>query len=165
MASMEDRLFPGEHTEVAADAVHVPDRLDEAGRRERIAERIEERIEACRQWARGGRRAVTDALGPAAAVAAANDIALVNFYDGDPRVGMHRDTDIKPDAPAVSSGPGDTSGFRFGFTATRTRRPGRGRTRTSSCAAATCSSSAGPPGSPTTGCHACIRARHRPGWG
>ncbi len=37
-----------------------------------------------------GRRAVADALG---APAPPYDIALVNFYDGDARMGMHRDSD------------------------------------------------------------------------
>jgi alkylated DNA repair protein (DNA oxidative demethylase) len=39
-----------------------------------------------------GRRAVTDALG---APTASYDIALINFYDGDARMGMHRDSDEK----------------------------------------------------------------------
>ncbi|MFD7699560.1 alpha-ketoglutarate-dependent dioxygenase AlkB family protein [Streptomyces caelestis] len=68
-----------------------------------------------------GRRAVTDALDAEAARGAAYDIALVNFYDGDARMGMHRDGDEKADAPVVSLSLGDTCVFRFGNTAARTR--------------------------------------------
>ncbi|MEH0420969.1 alpha-ketoglutarate-dependent dioxygenase AlkB family protein [Streptomyces sp. B21-083] len=49
------------------------------------------------------------------------DIALINFYDADARMGMHRDSDEKSDAPVVSLSLGDTCLFRFGNTATRTR--------------------------------------------
>ncbi|WP_338775819.1 alpha-ketoglutarate-dependent dioxygenase AlkB [Streptomyces sp. DG1A-41] len=65
-----------------------------------------------------GRRAVRDTLG---GPAPAYDIALVNFYDADARMGMHRDSDEKPDAPVVSLSLGDTCVFRFGNTETRTR--------------------------------------------
>ncbi|MGC3000693.1 alpha-ketoglutarate-dependent dioxygenase AlkB family protein [Streptomyces sp. G35A] len=68
-----------------------------------------------------GRRAVADALGAGAAEGAAYDIALVNFYDGDARMGMHRDSDERADAPVVSLSLGDTCVFRFGNTGTRTR--------------------------------------------
>ncbi|MFJ4790234.1 alpha-ketoglutarate-dependent dioxygenase AlkB family protein [Streptomyces sp. NPDC088794] len=67
-----------------------------------------------------GRRAVTDALGPRP-TQAAHDIALINFYDGDARMGMHRDADEKSDAPVVSLSLGDTCVFRFGNPETRTR--------------------------------------------
>ncbi|MER6155358.1 alpha-ketoglutarate-dependent dioxygenase AlkB [Streptomyces sp. NPDC001868] len=67
-----------------------------------------------------GRRAVEDALG-AREAAAAYDIALINFYDGDARMGMHRDSDEKSDAPVVSLSLGDTCVFRFGNTETRAR--------------------------------------------
>jgi alkylated DNA repair protein (DNA oxidative demethylase) len=63
-------------------------------------------------------RAVTDALG---APTASYDIALINFYDGDARMGMHRDADERSDAPVVSLSLGDTCVFRFGNTETRTR--------------------------------------------
>ncbi|GAB2729113.1 alpha-ketoglutarate-dependent dioxygenase AlkB family protein [Streptomyces bullii] len=68
-----------------------------------------------------GRRAVADALGPGAATAAAYDIALINFYDAGARMGMHRDSDEKCDAPVVSLSLGDTCVFRFGNTEARTR--------------------------------------------
>lgn len=67
-----------------------------------------------------GRRAVEDTLGAEAATAA-YDIALINFYDGDARMGMHRDADEKSDAPVVSLSLGDSCLFRFGNTRTRTR--------------------------------------------
>jgi alkylated DNA repair protein (DNA oxidative demethylase) len=65
-----------------------------------------------------GREAVRDTLGPQQAP---YDIALVNFYDGDARMGMHRDSDERSDAPVVSLSLGDTCVFRFGNTETRTR--------------------------------------------
>ncbi|WP_037676132.1 alpha-ketoglutarate-dependent dioxygenase AlkB [Streptomyces griseus] len=67
-----------------------------------------------------GRRAVTDALGPGSATAA-YDIALMNFYDGDARMGMHRDSEEQSEAPVVSLSLGDTCVFRFGNTRTRSR--------------------------------------------
>ncbi|GGW28688.1 alpha-ketoglutarate-dependent dioxygenase AlkB family protein [Streptomyces griseoloalbus] len=68
-----------------------------------------------------GRRAVTDALGAGSAGGAAYDIALINFYDAGARMGMHRDSDEKADAPVVSLSLGDVCVFRFGNTRTRTR--------------------------------------------
>ncbi|MFI6033354.1 alpha-ketoglutarate-dependent dioxygenase AlkB family protein [Streptomyces sp. NPDC051315] len=68
-----------------------------------------------------GRRAVADTLGPEPARSAAYDIALINFYDGDARMGMHRDADERSDAPVVSLSLGDTCVFRFGNTETRAR--------------------------------------------
>ncbi|MFE6281159.1 alpha-ketoglutarate-dependent dioxygenase AlkB family protein [Streptomyces sp. NPDC057877] len=67
-----------------------------------------------------GRRAVADALGPRR-TAPPYDIALINFYDADARMGMHRDGDEKSDAPVVSLSLGDTCVFRFGNTETRAR--------------------------------------------
>lgn len=49
------------------------------------------------------------------------DIALVNFYEGDSRMGMHRDSDEKSAAPVVSLSLGDSCLFRFGNTASRGR--------------------------------------------
>jgi DNA oxidative demethylase len=68
-----------------------------------------------------GRRAVRDTLGAQAAATATYDIALINFYDADARMGMHRDSDEESDAPVVSLSLGDTCVFRFGNTETRTR--------------------------------------------
>ncbi|MBG7697080.1 alpha-ketoglutarate-dependent dioxygenase AlkB [Streptomyces sp. MC1] len=68
-----------------------------------------------------GRRAVADALGPGAVPDVPYDIALINFYDGDARMGMHRDGDEKADAPVVSLSLGDTCVFRFGNAETRTK--------------------------------------------
>lgn len=49
------------------------------------------------------------------------DSAVVNFYDGAARLGMHQDKDELSDAPVVSLSIGDTCVFRFGNTGTRTR--------------------------------------------
>ncbi|MFF6996728.1 alpha-ketoglutarate-dependent dioxygenase AlkB [Streptomyces sp. NPDC008313] len=67
------------------------------------------------------RRAVADTLGPGATPSDAYDIALINFYGADARMGMHRDSDERSDAPVVSLSLGDTCVFRFGNTQTRTR--------------------------------------------
>ncbi|QKZ24404.1 alpha-ketoglutarate-dependent dioxygenase AlkB family protein [Streptomyces chartreusis] len=66
-----------------------------------------------------GRRAVRDTLREPHA--APYDIALINFYGADARMGMHRDSDEKSHAPVVSLSLGDTCVFRFGNTETRTR--------------------------------------------
>ncbi|MFI8071838.1 alpha-ketoglutarate-dependent dioxygenase AlkB family protein [Streptomyces sp. NPDC086033] len=65
-----------------------------------------------------GREAVRDALGPQEV---SYDIALINFYDGNARMGMHRDSDERSDAPVVSLSLGDTCVFRFGNPETRAR--------------------------------------------
>lgn len=49
------------------------------------------------------------------------DTALINFYDGKAKLGMHQDKDEKSDAPVVSLSIGDTCAFRFGNTQTRTK--------------------------------------------
>lgn len=49
------------------------------------------------------------------------DIALINFYDADARMGMHQDRDELSRAPVVSLSLGDSCVFRFGNTETRTR--------------------------------------------
>jgi len=49
------------------------------------------------------------------------DIALINFYDGAARMGMHQDADERSDAPVVSLSLGDRCVFRFGNTRTRGR--------------------------------------------
>ncbi len=62
-----------------------------------------------------GRSAVADAYDdPAAAAAYAPDAALINFYDGQAKMGMHQDKDERSDAPVVSLSIGDTCVFRFG---------------------------------------------------
>ena len=76
-----------------------------------------------------GRSAVRDAFGAPSATAGSApgasspsyDIALINFYDGDARMGMHRDSDERADDPVVSLSLGDTCVFRFGNTETRTK--------------------------------------------
>jgi alkylated DNA repair protein (DNA oxidative demethylase) len=67
-----------------------------------------------------GRSAVRDAL-EVASPSPSYDIALINFYDGEARMGMHRDSDEKSDAPVVSLSLGDTCVFRFGNSETRAR--------------------------------------------
>lgn len=165
--SMDAELFPRSRTEIAPDAVHVPDWLD--------ADHQRQLLEACRAWARppaglrtvrtpgGGTMtsrqvclgwhwypygyartvvdgdgspvkpfpawladlahdAARDALGPVAVAATAPyDIALINFYDTDARMGMHRDSDEQSEAPVVSLSLGDTCVFRFGNTESRAR--------------------------------------------
>ncbi|GAA0448453.1 alpha-ketoglutarate-dependent dioxygenase AlkB [Streptomyces sp. NPDC046215] len=49
------------------------------------------------------------------------DIALVNFYDRDAKMGMHQDRDEKSPAPVVSLSLGDTCVFRFGNITDRNR--------------------------------------------
>ncbi|MFG2972739.1 alpha-ketoglutarate-dependent dioxygenase AlkB family protein [Streptomyces sp. NPDC048331] len=70
-----------------------------------------------------GREAVTAAYGdpPDSGPGAAYDIALINFYAGDSRMGMHRDAEERSTAPVVSLSLGDTCVFRFGNTASRGR--------------------------------------------
>lgn len=86
-----------------------------------------------------GRRALSDAYGPAARAeggvtapqpyepgaykpsAYEPDTALINFYDGQAKMGMHQDKDEKSDAPVVSLSIGDACLFRFGNPETRGR--------------------------------------------
>lgn len=69
-----------------------------------------------------GREAVAEAYGPGdGAEAYAPDAALVNFYDGTARMGMHQDNEERSGAPVVSFSIGDTCVFRFGHA------EGRGR--------------------------------------
>ncbi|WP_328686777.1 alpha-ketoglutarate-dependent dioxygenase AlkB [Streptomyces caniferus] len=49
------------------------------------------------------------------------DTALINFYDGQAKLGMHQDKEERSDAPVVSLSIGDTCVFRFGNTETRTK--------------------------------------------
>ncbi|GAA2503615.1 alpha-ketoglutarate-dependent dioxygenase AlkB [Streptomyces gobitricini] len=51
----------------------------------------------------------------------APDTALINFYDGAARMGMHQDKEERSAAPVVSLSIGDSCVFRFGNTATRNR--------------------------------------------
>lgn len=49
------------------------------------------------------------------------DVALINFYGVDARMGMHQDRDERSRAPVVSLSLGDTGVFRFGNTENRNR--------------------------------------------
>jgi alkylated DNA repair protein (DNA oxidative demethylase) len=69
-----------------------------------------------------GRRAVADAYRDEQAGAAYHpDTALINYYDGAARMGMHADRDERSLAPVVSLSLGDSCVFRFGNTANRGR--------------------------------------------
>lgn len=62
-----------------------------------------------------GRSAVQAATGdPTAAAAYTPDVALVNLYDDDARMGLHQDRDERSRAPVVSLSIGDACVFRFG---------------------------------------------------
>lgn len=80
-------------------------------------------VQALPGWlAELGRRAVADAYGdPGAGAGYEPDAALVNFYDGPARMGMHRDKDERSDMPVVSLSVGDECVFRFGNTSGRGR--------------------------------------------
>ncbi|MEU6370128.1 alpha-ketoglutarate-dependent dioxygenase AlkB [Streptomyces sp. NPDC046931] len=67
------------------------------------------------------REGVEAALGPGEVPPEPYDIALINYYDADARMGMHRDSDEKSPAPVVSLSLGDTCVFRFGNTESRAR--------------------------------------------
>lgn len=89
----------------------------------------------------------------------AYDIALINFYDGDARMGMHRDAEERSAAPVVSSASATPAS-----SGSATPPRAAARTGTSSCAAGTCSSSAARAGGPITGCRGCCPAPHRRRW-
>ncbi|QPP10148.1 alpha-ketoglutarate-dependent dioxygenase AlkB [Streptomyces bathyalis] len=81
------------------------------------------RVAGFPEWlARLGQRALADAYGDdAAAREYEPDTALINFYDGSARMGMHQDKDERSAAPVVSLSIGDTCVFRFGNTESRSR--------------------------------------------
>ncbi|WP_219461795.1 alpha-ketoglutarate-dependent dioxygenase AlkB family protein [Nonomuraea rhizosphaerae] len=87
----------------------------------RVAEDVNgRRVADFPEWMVGlGRRALTTAYGEAAGYTP--DTALVNFYDGQARMGMHQDKDERSAAPVVSLSIGDDCLFRFGNTETRGR--------------------------------------------
>ena len=71
-----------------------------------------------------GRRAVAAAyaeIDPAIAASYRPDVALINFYDDQAKMGMHVDKDERSPAPVVSLSLGSTCLFRFGNTASRNR--------------------------------------------
>ncbi|WP_158886710.1 alpha-ketoglutarate-dependent dioxygenase AlkB family protein [Amycolatopsis anabasis] len=67
-----------------------------------------------------GRRAVADAYREPE-VAYRPDIALINYYDADARMGMHQDKDERSREPVVSLSLGNGCVFRFGNTENRGR--------------------------------------------
>ncbi|MGO8885359.1 MAG: alpha-ketoglutarate-dependent dioxygenase AlkB family protein [Streptosporangiaceae bacterium] len=69
-----------------------------------------------------GRRAVADAHGdPAAAASYRPDVALINFYDENARMGQHADKDERSLSPVVSLSLGASCVFRFGNAQSRGR--------------------------------------------
>jgi DNA oxidative demethylase len=67
-----------------------------------------------------GRAALADAYGSLAAGRDYQpDVALINYYSGDARLGMHQDKDEQTDEPVVSLSIGDACLFRFGNTDNR----------------------------------------------
>ena len=67
-----------------------------------------------------GRRAVAEAYEDEEAGRAYQpDVALVNYYDNDAKMGMHQDKDERSLAPVVSLSLGDRCVFRFGNTENR----------------------------------------------
>ena len=67
-----------------------------------------------------GRRAVAEAYGDPG-VRYRPDIALINFYDGEARMGQHVDKEERCPAPVVSLSIGDSCVFRFGNTENRNK--------------------------------------------
>jgi alkylated DNA repair protein (DNA oxidative demethylase) len=68
-----------------------------------------------------GRRAVAEAYDEAAGNAYHPDVALINFYDNDAKMGMHQDKDERSAAPVVSLSLGERCVFRFGNVDNRNR--------------------------------------------
>jgi alkylated DNA repair protein (DNA oxidative demethylase) len=68
-----------------------------------------------------GRRAVTEAYDEEAGRVYQPDVALVNYYDNDAKMGLHQDKDERSPAPVVSLSLGDRCVFRFGNTENRSR--------------------------------------------
>ncbi|HEX7994946.1 MAG TPA: alpha-ketoglutarate-dependent dioxygenase AlkB [Streptosporangiaceae bacterium] len=67
-----------------------------------------------------GRRAVSDGFADQdLADSYAPDVALINYYDGSARMGMHADKDERSPAPVVSLSLGSSCVFRFGNAASR----------------------------------------------
>ncbi|MET8329254.1 alpha-ketoglutarate-dependent dioxygenase AlkB [Streptomyces sp. NPDC005181] len=81
------------------------------------------RVAAFPDWlAKLGRAALVEAYGEEYLAATyAPDTALINFYDGAARMGMHQDKEERSGAPVVSLSIGDTCVFRFGNTEDRGR--------------------------------------------
>ncbi|WP_329022102.1 alpha-ketoglutarate-dependent dioxygenase AlkB family protein [Streptomyces sp. NBC_00690] len=80
-------------------------------------------VEAVPQWlVELGRSALVAAYGERyEASDYTPDAALVNFYDGAARMGMHQDKEERSDAPVVSLSIGDSCVFRFGNAENRGR--------------------------------------------
>jgi DNA oxidative demethylase len=69
-----------------------------------------------------GRAALAEAYGDAGLAAGYQpDVALVNFYDNQAKMGLHQDKDEKSTAPVVSLSLGASCVFRFGNTVNRNK--------------------------------------------
>lgn len=69
-----------------------------------------------------GRRAITEAYQDETAGNAYHpDVALINYYDDNAKMGLHQDKDERSRAPVVSISLGNTCVFRFGNTEHRNR--------------------------------------------
>jgi DNA oxidative demethylase len=68
-----------------------------------------------------GRRAVAEAYAGEEAAGYRPDVALINYYDGAAKMGMHADREERSPAPVVSLSLGDSCVFRFGNTDNRGR--------------------------------------------
>lgn len=88
------------------------------------------RVAALPDWlAELGREALAEAYGNDGAPGTERDVpqtyapdtALINFYDGAAKMGMHQDREERSGAPVVSLSIGDTCVFRFGNTEDRGR--------------------------------------------
>ena len=81
------------------------------------------RVPELPEWlAELGRRIVAEAYqDPDAGAAYRPDVALMNYYDREARLGMHQDKEERSGAPVVSLSIGDRCVFRFGNTENRNR--------------------------------------------
>lgn len=68
-----------------------------------------------------GRRALSVAYGGESADGYRPDVALINFYDGQAKMGLHSDKDERSPAPVVSVSLGASCVFRFGNAESRGR--------------------------------------------
>ncbi|MGF3056444.1 alpha-ketoglutarate-dependent dioxygenase AlkB [Microbacterium sp. YY-01] len=67
------------------------------------------------------RRAVADAYGPDYELSGDYDVAVINFYDANAHMGMHRDQEELARDPVVSLTLGDACRFRFGNSESRNK--------------------------------------------
>ena len=74
------------------------------------------------EWLRDvGRAAVATPMIPTPVSAYRPDVALINYYDDEARMGMHQDKDERVNEPVVSLSVGNTCRFRFGNVENRSK--------------------------------------------